>query len=163
MRRSALIITKPLFAIAIVIGGSLLAGKVQAEVAPPITVTVPFTFSVDSQNLAAGTYQLEWLSEWIMSMRNLNGGREQMFMVRPEQGGTPEQNGCMIFQRFEGRSYLAEVSGPETKMHSELTRHHGTKISEAKVCSLGDPTSAALRKIALGDTAKLRYADAEVQ
>src|ERR1700730_12868399 len=72
---------------AIAIGGMLASGT-QTATAQAITVTTPFAFSAGSQSYPAGTYQFTLLSEWSLSIRNVNGGGEKFFAVRP-QGKLP--------------------------------------------------------------------------
>ena len=144
MKRLVLIIANPF--LAILICNVLLARNVQAQAVPAITVTIPFAFSANSQNLAAGAYQFTLLSDWSLSIRNLNGGGEKMFMVRPVEDGSSESPGCLSFQRFEGHSYLEGVYLPGMDIHIELIRRHGTGITQVKACSSKDSTNTASRR-----------------
>lgn len=131
------IITKSL--LAVLIGMGLLASEVQAQDSPTITVTVPFAFFTNSQNnFAAGTYEMKLLSEWLLSIRNLNGGGEKMFIVRPEQTGSSGSHGCLIFDRFNGRSYLAEIYLTDSEVHTELIHRYRTRTTKAKTCASRD-------------------------
>ena len=108
MKLSASIITKSL--LAILIGMGLLGLDVQAQEPPAITVTIPFAFSANNENdIPAGTYQLRLISEWLLSIRNLNSREQRILIVRPGRSESAESRGCLLFDRFKCRHYLLVI------------------------------------------------------
>src|SRR5580704_14545737 len=81
---------------AVALGGMLAFGT-QNATAQAITVTTPFAFSAGSQSYPAGTYQFTRLSEWSLSIRNVNGGGERFFAVRPEEKVPLKSHGGLTF------------------------------------------------------------------
>jgi hypothetical protein len=81
---------------AVNISGMLALGT-QTAAAQAIIVTTPFAFSVGSQCYPAGRYQFTLLSEWFLSIRNVNGGGEKFFKVRPEENGPLGSHGGLTF------------------------------------------------------------------
>lgn len=117
--------------------------------AQTITVTVPFAFSAGSQDFPAGTYRLSMQSEWLLSVRNLKTGGENIFPVHPEQEDRSEQRGCLRFRSFGGRSYLAGVYVPGTNRYGELNNGiHAASTAEARLCSPGASRLASSKMMA---------------
>lgn len=141
MKRMTSIIVTSLFAI---LGSSgPLAATASAQYDPGITVEVPFAFSADGHEIAAGTYELQLISSnFLMSVRNVNTGNEQLFPVHPEQDRKVESQGRLIFEVCAGHNYLKEIRVPGTNLFSE-TNEHGKRDAEA--CSNGEATTIALR------------------
>jgi hypothetical protein len=107
---------------AVALGGMLASGT-QTATAQAITVTTPFAFSAGSQSYPPGTYQFTRLSEWSLSIRNVNGGGERFFAVRP-QGKLPlRSQGGLTFSNSEGHRNLQAVYVPGTDSAAELFQH----------------------------------------
>lgn len=138
MKTLSLSFAKLLFTI--LMGCGLLAVNAQAQDYHTITVTVPFAFLLNGRSIAPGTYRLRLISEWLLSIRNLRSGREQMVIVRPEQGGQTTE-GCLLFDRFEGHTDLAEMYLPGSEAYTEFLGRHRTGNSGARVCSSSDSAS----------------------
>jgi hypothetical protein len=96
---------------AVSISGMLALGT-QTAAAQAIIVTTPFAFSVGSQCYPAGRYQFTLLSEWFLSIRNVNGGGEKFFTVRPEENGPLGLHGGLTFRNSEGHKNLQVVHVP---------------------------------------------------
>lgn len=144
MKRMTSIIVNSLFAI--LLSGGPFALTAQAQYDAGITVDIPFAFSADGQEIAAGTYQLQLInSNFLMSVRNVNTGNEQMLTVRPETDRSFESHGRLIFEVCNGRRSLAEVHIPGTNLFSETVSGRRRKGVEAASCSKDDSTTIALR------------------
>ena len=141
MKRITSIITKSL--VAILISGGLLAVSAQAQIESGITVTIPFAFSAGGQNNPAGAYHIMLLSDpFLLSIRNVNTGKERVIIVRPEEGRSFASHEGLIFRRYEGHSDLAEVHFSGASTYSEVVsgpvQKHGPRIAETKVGLSGD-------------------------
>jgi hypothetical protein len=144
MKRMSSIITGSLMAILFV--GSPFAAKLQAQDGPGVIFSVPFAFTADGQNIAAGTYELNLVSsEYLMSIRNLETGDTQVFSVHPEQQKAIESHARLIFHSCAGRMDLAEFHVPGTNLYSETTAPRRPKNIEAKVCPATDFVALASR------------------
>jgi hypothetical protein len=108
---------------AVALGGMLALGT-QNATAQAITVTTPFAFSAGSQSYPAGTYQFTRLSEWSLSIRNVNGGGERFFAVRPEEKVPLKSHGGLTFSNSEGHQNLQAVYVPGTDSTAELLQHN---------------------------------------
>jgi len=110
---------------------SMLALGTQTASAQAIIVTTPFAFSAGSQSYPAGTYQFTLLSEWSLSIRNVNGGGERFFKVIPEENGTSGSQGSLTFRDSEGHSSLQAVYVPGADRAAEVAQHD-TRSNRAK-------------------------------
>ncbi|HYK37151.1 hypothetical protein [Alloacidobacterium sp.] len=98
---------------AITVSGVLAMGTPNAA-AQAIIVTTPFAFSAGSQTYPAGTYEFTLLSKWSLSIRNVNGGGQKFFTVRPEDNSLPGSKGNLIFRNSDGQQTLQSVYVPGT-------------------------------------------------
>jgi hypothetical protein len=112
------------------ISGMLALGT-QTAAAQAIIVTTPFAFSAGSQSYPAGTYQFTRLSEWSLSIRNVKGGGEKFFTIRPEKYGTRGSDGSLTFRNSEGHQNLQAVYVPGTDNVAELLQRD-TRSNRAK-------------------------------
>jgi hypothetical protein len=113
---------KLMFRLALATG--LLYAGANASAQATAHVTIPFAFSADKQNVAAGTYEVELLSDRFLSMRNTATNLTQVLMVRPETGSVIATRGHLTFYREGSRKYLAQVWIAGTSMHSEMAIQH---------------------------------------
>ncbi|HEV2710896.1 MAG TPA: hypothetical protein VGU67_11825 [Edaphobacter sp.] len=135
MKLSTSIITKSLLALLLVAG--LPGPKAHAQEEPTITVTIPFSFWANNRpNIPAGTYQINLLSDWLLSIRNIHSLEKQIFQVRPEQGKSTGSHGCLVFDRFDGHNYLAEVHLTGSKFYTEMMHRYRT-TDKAMACTSG--------------------------
>ncbi len=133
MKLSLSIITKSLLAFLILAG--LPGREAHAQDGPAITVTIPFSFWANSQpNIPAGTYQINLLSDWLLSIRDIHSLERRIFQVRPEEGMSTESHGCLVFDRFEGHNYLAEVHLTGSKFYTEMMHRYRT-TDKAMACT----------------------------
>lgn len=98
----------------------------QSASAQGITVSTP-PFSVEGQHSAngayqypGGTYQFTRVSEWLLSIRNVNSGKETLFLIRPEVNGPLGVHGGLVFDTSKGARTLQTVYIPGTDMAAEL-------------------------------------------
>jgi hypothetical protein len=84
-----------------------------------ITATVPFAFSAAGQSFPAGTYQFTFLSEWRLSIRNMQGGGERFFTVHP-QNGSHASHARVVFGNARGQKNLEAVYLPRSHGDEEL-------------------------------------------
>jgi hypothetical protein len=86
-----------------------------------MSVNVPFAFSANGQHLPAGSYRVQRLSEYFLSIRNDKTARTIVVMIRPEQGRTLESYSRLVFDREGNQNYLTQVWTPNTNKYSQLT------------------------------------------
>lgn len=109
--------------LAVVITSGILALGTQTASAQAIIVTMPFAFSAGSQLYPAGTYQFTVKYESsLLSIRNVNGGGEKFFMVRPEVNKPLRPHSGLIFDHSDGSNNLQAVRLPGTDRVAELTQ-----------------------------------------
>jgi hypothetical protein len=95
--------------------------------AQSITVTTPFSFCVNNQAFPEGTYRFTPVDEWLLSIRNVNGGSEQLFLAHPvdrDRGNRATtaamELGGVTFRNFEGVRTLTSVYDPGSDVSYEL-------------------------------------------
>jgi hypothetical protein len=143
MKRITSIIVKSLFAI-LISGG--LSATANAQYDPGITIDIPFAFSANGQEIAAGTYQLQLISSnFLMSVRNVKTGNQQMITVHPAEARQISSEARLAFQVCEGHSYLTEVHVPGTNLFSETVNGHTLNDARTNACSRDDSITIALR------------------
>jgi hypothetical protein len=104
--------------------GLLCAGATASAQTTIASVTIPFGFSANNQNVEAGSYKIELLSDRYLSLRNTATNKTQVLMVRPEAGQAIETRGRLVFQQEGSRKYLAQVWIAGTSLHSEMAVQH---------------------------------------
>jgi hypothetical protein len=134
-----------LILVAVSISGMLALGT-QTATAQAIIVTTPFAFSAGTQSYPAGTYQFTLLSQWSLSIRDVNGGGEKFFMVRPEENRASGSQGGLAFRNSEGHRNLQAVYVPGIDSAAELPQHNlrsraKSDISLASAVSSGKLTA----------------------
>jgi hypothetical protein len=145
MKRINSIIAGSLFAI-LIIGGGPLAARLHAQDDPGVSFSIPFAFSLDGQNVAAGSYKLNLVSsQFMMSIRNLKTGDLQYFSVHPQEERAIEAHGRLVFDGCGGHRYLAEFHVPGTNTYSMTMTPGRVKNAEAKACPTTDSVFLAAR------------------
>lgn len=110
----------------------LLCAGANASAQTTATVNVPFAFSADNQNVAAGSYKVELLSDRYLALLNTTTNQTQVLMVRPEAGQAIETRGRMVFHQDGSRKYLAQVWMAGTSLHSEMVVQHKSESQAAR-------------------------------
>ena len=134
--------------------GGILALDTQTATAQAMIVTTPFDFSAGSQSYPAGTYQFTLLSQWSLSIRNVKGGGEKFFMVRPEENGASGSQVGLAFRNSEGRQNLQKVHVPGTMTAAELLPHdalsHRAKSNISSASAVPSEKLTATKQNAMG-------------
>ena len=144
MKRMSSIIVGSLVAVLIV--GGTFAAKLHAQSGPGVVFSVPFAFTADGRNIAAGTYELNLVAnKFMMSIRNVETGDMQVFSVHPEEQRAIESKARLIFHNCGGHMDLTEFHVPGTNLFSETMPPRGLKNLEAKVCPATDFVTLASR------------------
>jgi hypothetical protein len=111
----------------------MLALGTQTATAQAIIVTTPFAFSAGSQSYPAGTYEFTRLSEWSLSIRNVNAGGEKFFAVHPEEKVLPGSHAGLTFRNSEGHQNLQAVYVPGTDSAAELLHDPLSKRAKSDI------------------------------
>ena len=93
--------------------GVLLAVTVAAGQSNPavLKADIPFPFVVANQTLPAGHYAVSALGEHTIRIANCH--KQGAFVLTSRvDGHAPESSGKVVFYRYEGTYFLAQVSGP---------------------------------------------------
>jgi hypothetical protein len=69
----------------------------------------------------AGTYEFNLVSEWCLSIRNMNGGNGKFFTTIPSEKNRMQQNGGLTFRNTGGRKVLLAVYVPDKERAAVLT------------------------------------------
>jgi hypothetical protein len=140
----------PTFAAAILTvaaAAAILPVATQTASAQAIIVSTPFAFSAGSESYPAGRYELTFVSDWSLSIRNMNGGGKRFFTVRPEENGSHSlRAGSVVFRNSEGRKSLQAVCVPGTDRVEALLQTE-TVNSKTKRQALGPTTTVASEKL----------------
>jgi len=143
MKRVTSIIVKSFFAI-LISGG--LPTTAHAQYDPGITVDIPFAFSADGLEIAAGTYQLQLTdSNFLLSIRNVSTGKKQIITVRPEEARKLSHQARLTFQVCGGHNYLTEIYTPGTTQFSATVTGRKQNLAKSDTCSKDDAITVAQR------------------
>jgi hypothetical protein len=95
--------------------------------AQSITVTTPFSFCVNHQAYPKGEYRFTLISQWILSIQNVNGEDESFFQIRRKDGsarglasGPMASAGGVTFRTFQDIEELQTVHEPGSYSTFEL-------------------------------------------
>jgi hypothetical protein len=136
--------------LAAVITSGLLALGTQTAPAQAVIVTTPFAFSAGSQLYPAGTYQFTVQYESsLLSIRNVNGGGEKFFMVRPEVNKPLRPHSGLIFENSDGSNQLQAVRLPGTDRVAELTQQKAVSNEKSHISLAA--TKMSTKKAAVGN------------
>ena len=92
--------------------GSALSGPAAAQ-AQSVTVNIPFGFSVNDQNLPAGTYRISLQAPRYLSFVDTQSTNKQYLMlVQPTWEQNSQDGGRLIFRRYGDSNYLYQVWMP---------------------------------------------------
>ncbi len=100
---------------------ALLAAAVSVSAQAPngLVVKVPFSFTVEHQQLPAGEYRIQPLAPRSLSVRSLDGKLVATVLTMPIQGKAPETNGAIVFHRYGDKYFLAQVWAPAQSTGTE--------------------------------------------
>jgi hypothetical protein len=113
--------------LALGIGGCLVGLGAHSASAQSITVTTPFPYCVNNQAYPRGEYKFNLITEWLLSIRSVDGGGESLFQVQPEVGvsqglasGPEGSAGGVTFRAFQGFRELQSVHAPGSDLTFKL-------------------------------------------
>ena len=150
MNRIKFVITYTKSILAVVITSGILALGARTASAQTIIVTTPFAFSAGSQLYPAGTYQFTVKYESsLLSIRNVNGGGEKFFMVRPEVNKPLRPHSGLIFDHSDGSNNLQAVRVPGTDRVAELTQQKAVSNEKSHISLAA--TKMSTKKAAVGN------------
>jgi hypothetical protein len=119
MTRRAAILSNLLFSLPLAAG--LLGSAIPASAQTNLDVNVPFAFSANHQQLPAGHYRVQLVSDCFLSIRNVKTASTVVVMVRPEEGRLFESHSRLVFDREGNQNYLTQVWSADTSRYSKLT------------------------------------------
>ncbi len=146
-REKIISIFAKLVLLAVTTSGMLALGTQNAG-AQAIIVTTPFAFTAGNQFYPAGTYEFTLLSEWSLSIRNVNGVSQKFFTVRPEDNTVAGSKGRLTFRNSDGHHNLQAVFVPGTGRTAELLQHNEIveKVKSERSSALSHIASATAEK-----------------
>jgi hypothetical protein len=105
----------------IVVVFGLLSTATPAAAQTSASVRIPFAFTANHQQVPAGSYKVELLSDRFLALIDVKTGKTQtIVMVRPESGPAIETNSRLVFMTTGDRYYLREVKLAGSSLRSEL-------------------------------------------
>lgn len=108
MTRRSAILASMLLSLPMMSG--LLGAAPSASAQTPMTVTIPFDFSIGNDHLVAGSYSVERISDCLVAVRSNKTLKSQVLMVRKEDGrGAPGAGSHLVFQRAGRGLYLTQA------------------------------------------------------
>lgn len=144
MKRITSIMAGALFAVLIAGGG--FTTRLSAQNKPAAIFSVPFAFTTDGHDMAAGTYEINLVSDqYLMSIRNVETGEKQIFSVRPEQQNAVAAKGLLVFHRCGQRKDLAEFHLPGSNLYSATVSPRRARNSDLESCSPAEAMTVAAR------------------
>lgn len=144
MKRTISVVAGSLFAVLAAGGG--FTQKLAAQAGSGATFSVPFPFTADGYNVAAGTYEVRHLSSpFLISVINVETGEKQIFSVRPEQQGKIPSKGLLVFHRCGERVNLTEFHMTGTNSYSTAISPKRARNSEVESCSPEETMTVAAR------------------
>ena len=101
--------------------------------------------AADHQQFPAGAYEVTRLRDGVMSLCNLETGRNQLLMVRLEAGRVAETRGRLVFHHDETGNSLLQVWIAGTTVHTELMVQPKLQQASAK----NSPSTGSSIEVAL--------------
>ncbi len=98
-----------------------------------MTVSIPFSFTVDKQEMTPGTYKLSLESDpFLLSIVDLKNGRRTFFAVSRDHQSAIAPRGKLLFQPSHGSKQLYEMYFPGSGGWIALVQHHPAEGSEGR-------------------------------
>ena len=121
----------------LVAGSFALTSHLQAQQGSVIA-RVPFAFSANGQQFAAGQYEIRPLNGFLLLVSNITTHQSGYMMVSPSGLRDIQSNGRLVFHRYNGNEYfLSQIWMPGRSEFSELspTRREQQTMRAAKSAS----------------------------
>ena len=105
-----------------VLAVSLICPATNASAQATGTIYIPFAFTANHQQVPAGSYKVDLLSDrYLALIDSKTGTTRTVLLVRPELGPNVSARSGFVFQFSGVRYYLKEVKIAGSSMRSELT------------------------------------------
>jgi hypothetical protein len=106
---------------ALLIGLTVGMVSVSASAQATGSIYIPFAFTANHQNVPAGFYKVDLLSDrYLALIDSKTGATQTVLLVRPEQGSKISERSGFVFHLSGSRYYLKEVKIAGSSMRSEL-------------------------------------------
>jgi len=136
-------IAKSLFTV--LIGGAF-AATTQAQYRNEATATIPFAFSAQRANMAAGDYQINTLPDpFLLAIHKAGTGRDSIVTVRQEVSQSIPSHGYLVFRGDSGHLHLAEIHIEGTHTYSVVIQKREPKTTDIKIAFNSSSVDTALR------------------
>ncbi len=134
-------------ALGLSLAGGLVAATpaASAQTGTHMTATIPFAFSADKWPVAAGKYTVAVTTEHFLSFTNVETGKTQIVMVRPDDGQPNRGPSRLVFHREAGQIYLTQVWVAGKSLHSDLISHPKPQREFAKLAAPASTFEIAMR------------------
>ena len=94
---------------------------VHAQERPLLTATVPFAFTIETNNLPAGTYTVSILPPYNMiKVQSADGRKVAWIGVIPSLKSEESKQAKLVFHRFGNEYFLAQVWEQGSNVHRDL-------------------------------------------
>jgi len=144
MKRHSLMLTNLLLSLPVAAG--LLCAAPSASAQTSERVTIPFAFSANHEQVSAGTYEVQRLSNFLLSLRNVKTEKTEILTVHPGDGGVIETQGSLVFHRDGTKYSLTQVKIAGSSVRSELTAQPQRQQTVTKnVPSTGSTIEVAMK------------------
>ena len=98
----------------------LLVGSPGVSAQMKTRATIPFAFSANNVSLPAGAYEIQMVSEKVLTIRNTRTSQAKYMTVRPEYGREAQTRSRLVFQKDGGDPYLTQIWVDGSAQHSEI-------------------------------------------
>ncbi len=106
----------------LVAGSFALTSHLQAQQGSVIA-RVPFAFSANGQQFAAGQYEIRPLNGFLLLVSNITTHQSGYMMVSPSGLRDIQSNGRLVFHRYNGNEYfLSQIWMPGRSEFSQLSQ-----------------------------------------
>jgi hypothetical protein len=122
--------------------GSALSGPAAAQ-AQSVTVTIPFAFSANDQNVPAGKYRISLQAPWYLFLVDTQSTKKQYLMVvEPTWEQNSQEGGRLIFRRYGDSNYLYQVWMPGQGAGRQFVR---SRAEQERLRGLKSPSLAQVQ------------------
>ena len=143
MKRHSLMLTNLLLSLPVAAG--LLCAAPSASAQYDSSATIPFAFSADHVQAPAGTYKVQRVTNFLVSLRNVETGKTQILTVYPKGGRVVESQGSLIFHH-DGTGYsLIQVAFAGTSVQSGLAVQPKIRQAAKNAAPTGSTVEVAMK------------------
>jgi hypothetical protein len=131
MKRQSQLLTNLLFSLPVAAGLLCAAPSASAQTAG--SAAIPFAFSADNVQAPAGTYKVERLSNFLLSLENVETGKTRIVALYPEGGRVVQTEGSLVFHRDGTQYSLTQVKIAGSSIYGGLAVHPKPLHETAKI------------------------------